>query len=278
MNPWITFVKEWVKENNVPYSQAIKDPRVSDAYKRMKRQSDTQQVARNVSQGKLADIAAKAKAMPPKPKPLPPSSAVKAVFDSPYVRQKIMAFKPSVEEIERRRQKKKDTQLELADTATKQMIRQGIPYEEIFGQTREDTRKFVSLVEVMEEVNNIMYGLDDYAFSESDNDPNKQIKQLEDLIKKLRPLFKRDPIDTVDGIYTVDFDSIGIQVDYDSDREEDIDEETGEVYPPTQYAFFTDEAKKEMKEWVDIAKNLYKNIHPVAKKSRPAPVRRPKSK
>ena len=126
MNPWITFVKEWVKENNVPYSQAIKDPRVSEAYKRIQRQSSTQQVARNVAQGKLSDIAEKAKAMPPKPrvlaveevKPLPKSSAVKAVFDSPYVRQKIMAFKPSIEEIERRREAKKDAQSDLADIAT----------------------------------------------------------------------------------------------------------------------------------------------------------------
>jgi len=273
-NAWVTFVKEWVKENNIPYSQAVKDPRVSEAYK----QSKTQTVARNVAQGKLSDIAERAKAMPPKAMPPKAPLPVRQVFDNPDIRKMIFDYKITPSEVESRKTKKALAKTDLESIATKQMRQQRIPYKEIFGQDTLETRTFVSLVEVIEMVNKLYDVSSDYFLSESDNDPTKQIGQLENLIKKLRPLFRRDPIGHVDGLYDVDFDSIGIQVDYDSDREEDIDEDTGEVYPPTQYAFFTDEAKKEMKEWVDLAKELYKHIDPVAKAKRLAQEREKEQK
>jgi hypothetical protein len=254
MNPWIAFVKEWVKENGGTYSQAIKDPRVSEAYKRIQRQSSTQQVARNVAQGKLSDIAEKAKAIPPKPKPLPKSSAVKAVFDSPYVRQKIMAFKPSIEEINRRRGKKKEAQQQLSAVAGKQMIDEGKDFDEVYGQTRWDVRRYVRLGQIYNFVVDVIDGDNFYS---TDNDPDEELEELRKLLNKIEPLFKRPPAMSLFD-FEIEFEEVGVEVEI-GDPDED---ENPEFYS------FDDTAKGKIQEEVDIAEQLYEELSPEEIKKR----------
>ena len=36
MNSWVSFLKEWSQDNNVPYSRALKDPAARAAYNKRK--------------------------------------------------------------------------------------------------------------------------------------------------------------------------------------------------------------------------------------------------
>lgn len=247
MNPWITFVKEWVKENNIPYSQAIKDPRVSEAYKRGK----TQTVARNVAQGKLSDIAAKAKAMPPKPKVLaveevkPTRSAAQQVFDNPDLMKMIEDAKPEENWLANYNKKQRLRMEEQYPNEMRLLKKSGLPpsFYNIYFQIR--------------------YIRDLSGFAES---TPKRIDTLLDKLhrslSKLQSLMPED-VDFLDD----DFMSGVTGIDSNSFTEDDIGLDDDR---------WTRDAPDTIRNLIDTANELYEKYRP--KKSRPAPVRRPKSK
>jgi hypothetical protein len=279
-SPWITFVKQWSKDNDVPYSQAIKDKRVSEEYQRLQRQSKdmTQQVTRNVAQGKLMDIAERAKALPPKPPkppPLPRSSAVKAVFDNPYTRKKIFDFKLTPRQIARRKDEKQFAQQDLAkigrkaqDTKTAQMLASGMTYQQVFGQSEENVDQYTKFLRVLDMHDNYeKYVEDDEEYLlENDNNPEDERSELRSLVKKLAPKFKRQPTENMIAEMGIDLENVGLEtVEYWNDGAEVYDEDGEPLldeYGDKQYGVlekfvtYTDEAAREMQEWVDVANEL----------------------
>lgn len=241
-NPWIIFVKEWVKENNMPYSQAIKDPRVQEAYKRGK----TQQVARNVSQGKLSDIAAKAKALPPKspPKAPPRYSAAQQVFDNPDLMKMINDAKPEGDWLANYN-KKQRLRMEERYPNEMRLIRQsGLP---------------PSFYSVAFEINYISK-LADFA----ESIPKKigtLLDKLDRSISKLKSLMPE-----------------GLNF-YDDELMENLTGVDRELFTPEDIGLsdwedplWTRDASDTIRNLIDEANKLYEKYRP--KKSRPAPVRR----
>jgi hypothetical protein len=235
-NPWITFVKEWIKENDMPYSQAIKDPRVQEAYKRGK----TQTIARNVAQGKLSDIASKAKVLPPKAQPQP-RSAAQRVFDNPDLMKIINDAKPE-ESWKANYDKRQRLRMEEAYSKEMRLIKQsGLPrsfyntYYQIYY-----SRNLATLAERLpKKINTLLGKLD------------SSIDKLNTLMPKDIDVDDNDFMESLTGIDSSSFteDDIGI----DDDR-------------------WTRDAPDTIRNLIDTANELYEEYRP--KKSRPAPVRR----
>jgi hypothetical protein len=276
-SPWITFVKQWSKDNDVPYSQAIKDKRVSEEYQRLQRQSKdmTQQVTRNVAQGKLMDIAERAKALPPKPPPLPRSSAVKAVFDNPYTRKKIFDFKITPRQIARRKDEKQFAQQDLAkigrkaqDTETAKMLASGMTYQQVFGQSEENVDQYTKFLRVLDMHKNYEKYVerDEQYLMENENKPKDELSELQSLVKKLAPKFKRQPTENMIAEMGIDLENVGLETVeywdddaevYDEDGEPLLDEDGDTQYGVLEkFLTYTDEAGQEMQEWVDEANEL----------------------
>lgn len=245
MNPWIAFVKEWVKENNIPYSQAIKDPRVSEAYKRGK----TQTVARNVAQGKLSDIAAKAKAMPPKVLAVeevkPTRSAAQQVFDNPDLIKMIEDAKPEESWLANYKKGQRLRMEERYPNEMRLLKKSGLPpyFYNIYYQIIY-RRQLADLVEVAtpKKITTLLDKLD------------RSISKLQSLIpKEFDRSYDDDFMSGVTGIDPASFtsDDLGIE-DYDEGWSRD--------------------APDIIRDLIDSANELYEKYRP--KKPRPAPVRR----
>lgn len=281
-NPWVTFVKEWVKENNIPYSQAIKDPRVSEGYKRSK----TQTVARNVAQGKLSDIAERAKAMPPKAKaPLP----VRQVFNNPDIRNLIFDYKIKPPEVASRKAKKAIAKTDLESIANKafeqqnrqiaaqeslketadtqivtQMRRSGASNEDIYGFDLKFMRAWAKEEILLRYLKRIMngtfdYGDQEYYFVDGEYDPIDEIEEWDKGVKKLRSLFKRNPYIGNKFKLPISFEDIGIQESTDDENDDEA-----------IYFSFDDDAEKIIRKHVKKVKELYQENSPEGKAEREA--------